>query len=147
MRIWRAVQGEGSECSPPHPPAVQGEGSECSPPHPPPHVVVRVFRRRSEEMGWWRDAVRLSMNWVKFAVYIPLTSLIGSVLHSCLIRLDYLNVLHLCLILNMLLPNFVSKTSLSVQNTCVTTVVSVCPGFKVVDYAFLHRLHNSLHIF
>jgi len=51
MRIWRAVQGEGSEL-----------GIFARTQSAPPLVVVRVFRRRSEEMGWWWDAVRLSMN-------------------------------------------------------------------------------------
>jgi len=60
MRIWRAVQGEGSKL-----------GILARTQSTPPDVVIRD-RIRSEEMGWWRDADKLSTNRGKSAVYIPL---------------------------------------------------------------------------
>ena len=62
MHIWRAFRG-----------GLRGRKFYPNPEYSP--VVVRVFRTRSEEMGWWRDAVKLSTNGGKFAVaYIGYTS-------------------------------------------------------------------------
>ena len=58
MCIWCAVQGRGFE---------HGIWPE---PRVLPPVVVGIVR--SQEMGWWRDADKLSTNRGRSAVYIPL---------------------------------------------------------------------------
>jgi len=62
MGIWRAVRGEGSKLRV----------------WPEPRVLpsMYVFGTGSEEKGWWRDAVKLSMEWGEIAALLPLCRLV-----------------------------------------------------------------------
>lgn len=75
MSIWCAVRGR-----------APSSGFLLEPRVLPP-VVIKVFRTRSEEMGWWRDAVKLSTDrGMLVVIYTPLNSFIGLISRVCSIH-------------------------------------------------------------